>query len=78
MRSLWLIKCEITDRYKDGDDWVYAKGKKTEIELIKELVEVCEFYSQKAHELKEKLEVLDPWEAYSNAELELDRVRCAF
>ena len=78
MRSLWVIKSDIVDRYKDGDDWVYAKGKKTEIELIKELMEVCTNYAQKVHELEKELEVLDKWEAYGDAEIELDRVRSAF
>jgi hypothetical protein len=78
MRDLWEIKCDIVDRYKDGDDWVYAKGKKTEIELIKELMEVCTNYAQKVHELKEELEVLDTWEAYRKAQLKLSDVKYAF
>ena len=78
MRDLWEIKCDIVDRYKDGNDWVYAKGKKTEIELIKELMELCTEYAQKIHELKEELEVLDKWQAYGDAELELKRVQRAF
>ena len=78
MRLLWLIENEIEKRYKDGDDWVYAKGKKAEIELIKELFEKCKHLSNLNHKQAEQLEVLDPWEAYRNAELELDRVRCAF
>ena len=78
MRDLWEIKCDIVDRYKDGNDWVYAKGKKTEIELIKELMEVCTEYAQKNHELKGELEVLDTWEAYRKAQLKLSDVKQAF
>lgn len=78
MRDLWEIKCDIVDRYKDGDDWVYAKGKKAEIELIKELMEVCTNYAQKVHELREELEVLDTWEAYRKAQLKLSDVKQAF
>ena len=78
MRALWLIKSDIVDRYKDGGDWVYAKGKKTEIELIKELMELCTKYDQEVHELRKELQVLDKWEAYRNAELELQRVQRAF
>jgi len=78
MRSLWVIKSAIADRYKEGDDWVYAKGKKAEIDLIKELVEVCENYAQEVHELEEKLEVLDTWEAYRKAQLKLSDVKQAF
>ena len=78
MRCLWEIKCDIVDRYKDGDDWVYAKGKKTEIELIKELMELCTKYAQEVHELKQELEVLDTWEAYRKAQLKLSDVKQAF
>ena len=78
MRSLFVIKSAIASKYKDGDDWVYAKGKKAEIDLIKELVEVCENYAQKNHELKEELEVLDTWEAYRKAQLKLSDVKQAF
>jgi len=78
MRDLWEIKCDIVDRYKEGQDWVYAKGKKTEIELIKELMELCTEYAQKNHELKEELEVLDTWEAYRKAQLKLSDVKQAF
>ena len=78
MRALWLIKSDIVDKYKDGNDWVYAKGKKTEIELIKELMELCTKYDQEVHELRKELQVLDKWEAYRNAELELQRVQRAF
>jgi len=78
MRDLWEIKCDIVDRYKDGNDWVYAKGKKAEIELIKELMELCTEYAQKNHELKEELEVLDTWEAYRKAQLKLSDVKQAF
>jgi len=78
MRDLWEIKCDIVDRYKDGHDWVYAKGKKAEIELIKELMELCTEYAQKNHELKEELEVLDTWEAYRKAQLKLSDVKQAF
>ena len=78
MRTLFVIKSAIASKYKDGDDWVYAKSKKAEIDLIKELVEVCENYAQKNHELKEELEVLDTWEAYRKAQLKLSDVKQAF
>lgn len=78
MRSLWLIDIDIKKRYKDGDDWVYAKGKKAEIDLIKELYEKCKYLANLNQNQAEQLEVLDKWEAYRSAELELDRVRSAF
>jgi len=78
MKSLWEIEIDINKRYKDGNDWVYAKGKKTEIELIKLLLEKCKYLSELNYNQAEQLEVLDKWKAYGSAELELERVKFAF
>ena len=78
MRALWLIESDIKERYRDGDDWVYAKGKKAEIELIKELYERCKYLEDLNHNQAKELRVLDRWEAYRGAECELERVRLAF
>jgi len=78
MKSLWEVEIDINERYKDGEDWVYAKGKKAEIELIKLLFEKCKYLSELNYNQAEQLEVLDKWEAYGSAELELERVKLAF
>jgi hypothetical protein len=78
MKLLWEIEIDINKRYKDGEDWVYAKGKKAEIELIKLLFEKCKYLSELNRNQAEQLEVLDKWEAYGSAELELERVKLAF
>ena len=78
MKSLSVIREEIEKRYKDGNDWVYAKGKKAEIELIKDLLEKCVTLTKINRDLSKELEVIDKWQAYLDAELELDRVRHAF
>ena len=78
MTALWEIEIDIKKRYKDGDDWVYAKGKKAEIELIKALFEKCEYLVNLNQNQAEQLQVLDKWEAYGDAELELKRVQRAF
>ena len=78
MKSLWEIESEIKKRYKDGDDWVYAKSKKAEIELIKDLYERCVYLTKLNTNQAEQLQVLDKWEAYGDAELELKRVQRAF
>jgi hypothetical protein len=78
MKSVWEIQIEIEKRYKDGDDWVYAKGKKAEIELIRSLYEQSKYLQELNRNQAEQLEVLDKWEAYRSAEHELDRVRIAF
>ena len=41
MRTIFDMQLEIERRYKDGDDWVYDKGKKAEISLIKDLYTTC-------------------------------------
>ena len=41
MRTILDMQLEIERRYKDGDDWVYDKGKKAEISLIKDLYTTC-------------------------------------
>lgn len=78
MRYLFEIRHDIEKRYKDGDDWVYAKGKKAEIDLIKELYEKCVELDKKVFDLRDELDVLDPWEAYRYAENELNRVHFQF
>ena len=78
MRHLFEIHNDIEKRYKDGDDWVYAKGKKTEIELIKELYEKCAKLEGESRELRSELRVLDRWEAYKSAHYELENVRNAY
>jgi len=78
MKALWEIESEIKRRYKDGDDWVYAKGKKAEIELIKALFEKCQYLANLNHSQAEQLQVLDKWQAYGDARLELERVQRAF
>jgi len=78
MKSLLEIEIDINERYKDGNDWVYAKGKKAEIELIKLLFEKCKYLSELNYNQAEQLEVLDTWKAYRSAELELERVQFAF
>jgi len=78
MTALWEIEIDIKKRYKDGDDWVYAKGKKSEIELIKVLFEKCKYLANLNQSQAEQLQVLDKWEAYRDAELELERVQRAF
>jgi hypothetical protein len=78
MTALWEIEMNIEKRYKDGDDWVYAKGKKAEIELIKELFEKCKYLTKLNTNQAEQLQVLDKWQAYGDAELELKRVQRAF
>ena len=78
MRDLFEIRHDIEMRYKDGHDWVYAKGKKAEIELIKELYEYCVDLESKIFHLRDQLNVLDPWEAYRYAENELNRVHLQF
>jgi DNA-directed RNA polymerase beta' subunit len=78
VRHLFEIRHDIEKRYKEGDDWVYAKGKKVEIELIKELYEKCVELDKKVFDLREELAVFDPWDAYKSAEYELERVRIAY
>jgi len=78
MTALWEIEIEIKKRYKDGDDWVYAKSKKAEIELIKELYEKCVYLTKLNTNQAEQLQVLDKWKAYGDAEFELKRVQRAF
>ena len=72
--NLFDIKCLVNRKYKDGDDWVYAKSKKAEIELIKDLLEICENQRNEILDLTKQVEVVDPWEAYRKAEHQLERV----
>jgi DNA repair exonuclease SbcCD ATPase subunit len=78
MRHLFEIRHDIEKRYKDGDDWVYAKGKKAEIDLIKELYEKCGKLEDDNRELRDELRVLDRWDAYKRAYYELEHVRNAY
>ena len=78
MKYLWIIRDAINKNYKDGDDWVYAKGKKKEIELIKDLYEMCSRLEERNFELAEQIKVLDEWEAYEAAEHKLGQVKKKF
>jgi hypothetical protein len=72
--NLFSIKCTIEDKYKDGNDWVYAKGKKAEIDIIRSLLEICEIQQDEITDLTKQVRVVDKWEAYSKAECYLERV----
>jgi hypothetical protein len=76
--NLFDIKCMINRKYKDGDDWVYAKSKKAEIDIIRDLLAICETQADKIYELEKDLEVVDEWEAYRKAECQLERVQRYF
>jgi len=76
--NLFNIKCTIEDKYKDGNDWVYAKGRKAEIDIIKSLLELCETQQKEIFDLTKQVEVVDEWEAYRKAECNLERVQQYF
>ncbi len=76
--SLFNIKCTIEDKYKDGNDWVYAKGKKTEIDIIKSLLELCEDQQKEIIDLIKQVDVVDEWKAYREAECQLEGVQQYF
>jgi hypothetical protein len=76
--NLFDIKCTVEGAYKDGDDWVYPKGKKAEIELIKALLEICDSQRDDILDLTKQVRVVDEWEAYRKAECQLERVQRYF
>jgi len=73
--NLFNIKCTVDGAYKDGEDWVYPKGKKAEIELIKALLEICDSQRDEIIELTKQVRVVDAWEAYGKAESQLENVK---
>ena len=77
MKDLYDITVEINKRYIDGEDWVYAKGKKAEIELIKDMFQLCQNQDKEISELRQEVRVLDPWEAYYYAEARLSDIKLA-
>jgi len=76
--NLFDIKCTIEGKYKDGDDWVYAKSKKAEIELIKDLLEICDSQRDEILDLTKQVRVVNKWEAYHKAECHLERAQRYF
>ena len=68
----------IYEKYRDGNDWVYAKGKKTEIEIIKSLLSYCKKTNEENNELIKQIEVVDHWEAYGQAQYELNKLKAYF
>jgi predicted translin family RNA/ssDNA-binding protein len=76
--NLFDIECLINRKYKDGDDWVYAKSKKAEIELIKDLLEICESQREEILDLARQVDVLDEWKVYRKAECQLERTQRYF
>jgi len=76
--NLFDIKCLINRKYKDGCDWVYAKSKKAEIELIKDLLELCESQRDEILDLARQVDVVDEWEVYRKAECQLERTQRYF
>jgi len=72
--NLFNLKCTIEDKYKDGNDWVYAKGKKAEIDIIKSLLELCETQQKEIIDLIKQVDVVDEMKAYRKAECQLERV----
>ena len=76
--NLFNIKCTVEGKYKDGDDWVYAKGKKAEIELIKALLEICDSQRDEILDLTKQVRVVNEWEAYQKAECHLERTQRYF
>ena len=78
MKDLFDITIEINRRYIEDGDWVYAKGKKAEIELIKNMLQLCQQQSKDINELRQELNVLEPYKAYRRAEYALGDVRRMF
>ena len=76
--NLFNIKCTVEGAYKDGEDWVYPKGKKAEIELIKALLEICDSQRDEILDLTKQVRVVDAWEAYHEAECHLERAHRYF
>jgi len=76
--TLWEIKTTVVSKYKDGNDWIYPKTKKAEVEIIKSLLEISDKLSNENYDLQEQLNAINEWDAYEKAEYELDKVRGKF
>jgi|OM-RGC.v1.028189792 hypothetical protein len=68
---LFEIKRKVEAKYKDGNDWIYDKGKKAEIDLIKALIEICDSQVDEIIDLQKEVQIVDHWRAYRKAINEL-------